>query len=178
MHSALKLWLLLMNCRVGWAVSMAGKGHESKQLKLEGNITIGGLFPMHEDGSSEGKHCGKIKEDKGIQRMEAMLYAVKKINEEKLLLPDLQLGVDILDTCSQDTHALEQSLEFIKTAISTDNANQYECRDRSTPIYKRPNPTVGVIGAASSQVSAMVANMLRLFKVCVCVSVCYKYVYW
>ncbi len=158
----LTLLVLVLAIVHGLSEEMEPPGKIFKRL---GNITIGGLFPLHVDGSSEGKQCGKIKMDQGVQRMEAMLYAVDKINREQILLPGLSLGMHILDTCSQDTHALEQTLEFIKTAISTNNAIQYECQDGTFPMFKKHNPTVAVIGAASSQVSAMVANMLRLFKV-------------
>ena len=33
--------------------------------------------------------------------MEAMLYAVDRINMDPNLLPDIRLGVNILDTCSR-----------------------------------------------------------------------------
>jgi hypothetical protein len=33
--------------------------------------------------------------------MEAMLYAVDRINQDPTLLPDIRLGVNILDTCSR-----------------------------------------------------------------------------
>lgn len=72
----------------------------------------------------------------------------------------------MLDTCSQDTYALEQTLEFVKTSIpSVDTAGVYVCQDGSAPNYHPPKPIMAVIGAANSQVSVMVANMLRLFHV-------------
>jgi hypothetical protein len=36
--------------------------------------------------------------------MEAMLYAVDRINQDPGLLPDIRLGVNILDTCSRQPH--------------------------------------------------------------------------
>ena len=142
----------------------------SRQVLFDGDIMIGGLFPVHEaqpvvwqNRTSAGR-CGNIKADKGVQRMQAMLYTVQRINNNDEILKDLNLGVHILDTCSQDTYALEQTLEFIKSAITT-NANKYECDDGSTPSYQATKPIATVIGAASSQVSVMVASMLRLFKV-------------
>ena len=52
--------------------------------------------------------CGTIKGEKGIQRAEAMLYAIDQINADPTLLPGISLGCHILDTCLRDTYALEQ----------------------------------------------------------------------
>lgn len=43
--------------------------------------------------------------------------------------------------------------------------SEYECENKKQPIYKPHKPVAGVIGAAFSVVSIMVANILRLFKV-------------
>lgn len=56
----------------------------------------------------------KVKEEKGIQRFEAMMYALDIINEDADLLPNVTLGSLILDSCSSDTYALEQSMEFVR----------------------------------------------------------------
>ena len=141
---------------------MAGK---DKAVILQGDITLGGLFPMHEMGIG-GEVCGAIKEEKGIQRMEAMLYALDLINRDNDILPGVTLGCHILDTCLRDTYALEQSLEFIKPYMSSMDGQVYECSDGTPPrmVYQL-KPVAGVIGGSASPVSIMVANMLRLFKV-------------
>ncbi|KRX81127.1 Metabotropic glutamate receptor 3 [Trichinella sp. T6] len=141
------------------------KPNDLKQIKLAGDVMIGGLFPIHEDGSSAGMHCGEIKLEKGIQRMEAMLYAVDQINSDPKLLPGIRLGVYILDTCHQDTHALEQTLELVRETFAADIAKKYTCSDYLNTNQQAPKPIVAVIGAASSQVSAMIANVLRLFHI-------------
>lgn len=138
---------------------------QRKEVTLDGDIILGGLFPMHEKGHG-GVKCGAIKEDKGIQRMESMLYAVKRINNDRYLLPSIKLGVHILDTCLRDTYALEQSLDFIKAHMNTLDVEDYRCEDGKRPKYSPAKPVAGVIGAAASPVSIMVANILRLFKVC------------
>ncbi len=151
----------------------------ARQVRMDGDIILGGLFPIHEANAvtvawrnhSQPSRCGKIKADQGVQRLQAMLYAVDRINKDPSVLGGLTLGVHILDTCSQDTYALEQTLEFIKTAISTNTADQYECEDGSAPFYQSKKPIATVIGAASSQVSVMVASMLTLFKVRLALSV-------
>jgi len=60
-------------------------------IKITGDFIFGGLFPMHDSGD-EVNFCGAIKEDKGIQRLEAMLYTIDMINQDNLLLPNLTIG--------------------------------------------------------------------------------------
>ncbi|XP_047741500.1 uncharacterized protein LOC125179515 [Hyalella azteca] len=96
-----------------------------KKIKIPGDVIFGGLFPMHERGN-EGESCGDIKEEKGIQRLEAMLYALDLINEDEELLPNITLGALILDTCTSDTYALEQSVEFFRSSLSSVRYSQDE----------------------------------------------------
>nr|CDJ81180.1 Extracellular ligand-binding receptor and GPCR domain containing protein [Haemonchus contortus] len=132
-----------------------------RQVTVPGEIVLGGLFPIHEAGRN-GSHCGKIKADQGVQRMVAMLYALEKINQDHTVLPQASLGAQILDTCSVDSYALEQTLEFIKSVMSSGDGAV--CADGSSASYHR-QPVAAVVGAAGSQVSVMVASMLQLFKI-------------
>ncbi|XP_071547188.1 metabotropic glutamate receptor 8-like isoform X2 [Panulirus ornatus] len=157
-----RLLLLLLGVMTLSGMTHAGKSDKVKMVDIPGDVIFGGMFPMHERGINEP--CGSIKEEKGIQRMEAMLYAVDMINQDPGLLPNITIGVLILDTCSSDTYALEQSMEFFKSSINQD-ASDFKCKGGKKPIYIPPKPVVGVIGAASSSVSVMIANILRLFKI-------------
>ena len=93
----------------------AGNKEKEKMVRIDGDVIFGGMFPMHERG--DDTPCGTIKEEKGIQRMEAMLYAIDQINKDPNLLPNITIGALILDTCSSDTYALEQSMEFFRSTI-------------------------------------------------------------
>ncbi|XP_034270530.1 metabotropic glutamate receptor 4 isoform X3 [Pantherophis guttatus] len=161
---------LFMSVCCGWwyqPVSTAkpkGQGHpHMNSIRLDGDITLGGLFPVHGRGS-EGKACGELKKEKGIHRLEAMLFALDRINNDPELLPNITLGARILDTCSRDTHALEQSLTFVQALIEKDST-EVRCVNGGPPIITKPERVVGVIGASGSSVSIMVANILRLFKI-------------
>lgn len=145
------------------SVSEAQQGTQPQSIKIEGDITLGGLFPMHSRGPV-GVPCGEIKREKGIHRLEAMLYALDQINSDPDLLPNITLGARILDTCSRDTYALEQSLTFVQALIQKDNSD-VRCSNGEPPIIPKPERVVGVIGASGSSVSIMVANVLRLFAV-------------
>lgn len=62
--------------------------------------------------------CGAVKEEKGMQRLEAMLYVLDEINSDDDLLPNTTLGALILDSCSSDTYALDQSMEFVRSYMN------------------------------------------------------------
>ncbi|XP_063095115.1 metabotropic glutamate receptor 4 isoform X3 [Cavia porcellus] len=157
---------LLLSFYCPWVPSSLGKpkGHpHMNSIRIDGDITLGGLFPVHGRGA-EGKACGELKKEKGIHRLEAMLFALDRINNDPDLLPNITLGARILDTCSRDTHALEQSLTFVQALIEKDGT-EVRCGGGGPPIITKPERVVGVIGASGSSVSIMVANILRLFKI-------------
>lgn len=112
------------------------------------DIYLGGLFPVH---ANEDNRCGRIL-DLGIQRLEAMVFAVDQINADPSLLPGLKLGFAIRDTCTQENQALEEALTYVATSAL----------QRST---QNETGISGVVGAASSSVSVAVANLLRLFHI-------------
>ncbi|XP_054635541.1 metabotropic glutamate receptor 4-like isoform X1 [Dunckerocampus dactyliophorus] len=159
-------WLSLLACY--FFIALAAKprmpGHTHlNSIRIDGDISLGGLFPVHARGN-DGKACGELKKEKGIHRLEAMLFALDRINNDNELLPNITLGARILDTCSRDTHALEQSLTFVQALIEKDSTD-VKCLSGGPPIITKPERVVGVIGASASSVSIMVANILRLFKI-------------
>ncbi|XP_034441512.1 glutamate receptor, metabotropic 6b isoform X2 [Hippoglossus hippoglossus] len=155
------LWVLLLLGTI--PSSWAQQGAQPQSIKIEGDITLGGLFPVHSRGPA-GVPCGEVKREKGIHRLEAMLYALDQINSDPDLLPNITLGARILDTCSRDTYALEQSLTFVQALIQKDTSD-VRCSNGEPPIIPKPERVVGVIGASGSAVSIMVANVLRLFQI-------------
>ncbi|XP_068228266.1 metabotropic glutamate receptor [Palaemon carinicauda] len=133
-------------------------------VQLEGDLILGGLFPVHEKGDKTP--CSSAVYDRGLQRLEAMLYAVDLINRDPELLPNISLGVHILDTCSRDTYALNQSLEFIRVSLDALDTSGLECSDGQAPRVKyRAKPVRGVVGGSYSSVSLQVANLFRLFHI-------------
>lgn len=133
-------------------------------VQLSGDLMLGGLFPVHEKGDQIP--CSSTVYDRGLQRLEAMLYAVDLINNNTSILPNITLGVHILDTCSKDTYALNQSLEFIRVSLDALDTSMLECSDGRAPRVKyRAKPVRGVVGGSYSSVSLQVANLFRLFHI-------------
>ncbi|XP_070560422.1 metabotropic glutamate receptor 2-like isoform X2 [Ptychodera flava] len=129
---------------------------------LEGDIILGGLVMAHE--RHDDYICGHILEQPGIQALEAILYTVDLINSNETFLPGIKLGVHVLDDCDKDTYGLEQSVDFIRGAISNIGAGEVNCQDDSERSVSYKTIT-GVVGAASSINSIQTANLLKLFKI-------------
>lgn len=166
--SFLPLTLLLLAVDDGSQVRTAAAQSSSaaSSIQLPGDIILGGLFPVHVKG--ERTPCGSAVYNRGIQRLEAMLFAVDKINREGKLLPGIRLGVNVVDTCSRDTYALNRSLEFIRASLNAMDTSGFQCRDGSSPRSRGPQgfgPVFGVVGGSYSSVSIQVANLLRLFRI-------------
>lgn len=80
-------------------------------VSVEGDVLIGALMMVHSRGA-DGKLCGPIMPQGGVQALEVMLYTLREINK-KMNMP-FQIGAHILDDCDTDTYGLEMALDFIK----------------------------------------------------------------
>ena len=134
------------------------------------DFVLGGLIPIHSDEG--GGRCGAVREERGLERMEAMLFAIDKINSDTSLLKDLILGYDIRDTCNSENIGLDESIDLIITGSQLDIESCQSAATMSMGMngkgnvsnFVLPSPTVGLVGAASSQVSVPVASLARLFQ--------------
>ncbi|CAH8439200.1 unnamed protein product [Schistosoma turkestanicum] len=134
--------------------SFQRKYDKNTVASIPGDIILGGLFPVHTSGVTA---CESINPERGIQRVEAMLFTLDEINNNTKLLPGLTLGTTIRDTCSDTNHALEQALKFVQA--STGNSGQLNTmNEHSENLITR-----GVVGSSYSSVTILVANLFRLF---------------
>lgn len=114
---------------------------------VDGDILLGGLFPVHKKSYNTDSPCGLIQSERGIQRLEAMLFAIDEINNRKDILPGITLGARIRDTCSRDTHAVQKSMDFLDLSMGSISCRQSDAK-----------PVVAVIGGSYSSVSIQVGN--------------------
>ena len=77
----LGILLMLVGSFATGEIMKPGKG-----VYLSGDVILGGLFPVHENSKDKEISCGHKTYSRGIQRLEAMLYAVDKINADDTLL--------------------------------------------------------------------------------------------
>ncbi|KAH6946611.1 hypothetical protein HPB50_014202 [Hyalomma asiaticum] len=137
------------------------QGSQPARVEIPGDIIIAGLFPVHH--RSGHTDCGAINGQRGIQRLEAMLFALDRINQDPSLLNGISLGATILDSCSSGEHALKQTLQFFGPLANTES---FECADGSAPSLNKDSKKItGLIGGSYSEVSQKVASLLRLFHV-------------
>uniref|UniRef100_A0A8C5I438 Metabotropic glutamate receptor 1 n=1 Tax=Gouania willdenowi TaxID=441366 RepID=A0A8C5I438_GOUWI len=141
--------------------------------RMDGDVIIGALFSVHHQPSAEKvaeRKCGDVREQYGIQRVEAMFHTLDRINADPHLLPNISLGSEIRDSCWHSSVALEQSIEFIRDSlisIRDDKDGSKWCID-GTPSNQPPpskKPIAGVIGPGSSSVAIQVQNLLQLFNI-------------
>ncbi|XP_032238524.2 metabotropic glutamate receptor 3 isoform X2 [Nematostella vectensis] len=130
-------------------ITNQANGKEDKNLLMKGDILLGGLVPVH--SKNVDLQCGELQERLGIQRLEALLYALDKINAaNSTLLNGITLGLQLYDTCSSETMALDKSLNFIYSQLKSESTS---------------SRVVGIIGAAYSSVSIQIARLSRLFEI-------------
>ncbi|XP_016117443.1 taste receptor type 1 member 1-like [Sinocyclocheilus grahami] len=79
----------------------------ASDFSLEGDYLLGGLFPLHEIEkettlfSAETTECFRhISSKSGYHMLQVMRFAVEEINNSTTLLPNVSLGYDIFDHCS------------------------------------------------------------------------------
>ena len=121
-----------------------------------GDISIGGLFPVHVRGCSDSKFRSDL-----MSLAEAMVFAIEEINKDSTLLPNISLGYDISDTCLENRLAMESTLDYVnvhKFATSIDKDNE-TC---SQLPAGQLSPVVAVVGTGNSGSSIRVSSLLEV----------------
>uniref|UniRef100_I3IW00 G-protein coupled receptor family C group 6 member A n=1 Tax=Oreochromis niloticus TaxID=8128 RepID=I3IW00_ORENI len=124
-----------------------------EQATAEGDIIIGGLFPIHEsvnvtvnyDGS-ENQICDRFSTANLVQSL-IMVQALEEINQ-KQELGNLTLGYLILDSCGDVTTALRKIPSFMKGNCNTS--------------AQQSSPVLAVIGGYYSEIAIAVTRLLNL----------------
>jgi hypothetical protein len=138
----------------------------SSNIFSQGDILLGGFFPIHQPPSNEfeSMQCTAIKRERGIQRLEAMLFALDVVNRRSshlmsriLAQTNIRFGALIYDSCDYESYAIERALNMLLPSID-------HCL-LSTTKQNRSGTIAGVIGSASSIVSMAIADILRLAEV-------------
>uniref|UniRef100_A0A668VHM9 G-protein coupled receptors family 3 profile domain-containing protein n=1 Tax=Oreochromis aureus TaxID=47969 RepID=A0A668VHM9_OREAU len=130
-------------------------GSEPLALHSEGDIVIGGFFPLHYvapkpqqsyNNEPQIPPCSGFHE-RPFRWMMTMVFAVEEINSNSSLLPGVKLGYRIMDSCNH----IHNSLQALYSLQS------------STCLYYSPVPAV--IGLASSSPTRAVAQTLAPFNI-------------
>ena len=132
-----------------FSLFVVGEEHQNS-LHIDGDIILGGLFPVHRRSGTTENACGEIDRHPGYQYLASMLFALEEINKDHSLLPGVTLGAKIYDTCRSETIGSNGAKEIIKYTLREENGTA---------------PLSGVIGPFRSDVSVAVANLLRVFSI-------------
>lgn len=124
-----------------------------------GDVVIAGLIPVH-----AGPNL--TLNEPGIMWAEAMMFAIREINDNRTLLPNLRLGFDIRDSCNRVDLALSATLDFMLAPnekerssyrVRKDNSNGSSCLCNTNRTNSQL--VIAVVGGASSSISAAVSPL-------------------
>ncbi|KFW86678.1 Metabotropic glutamate receptor 1 [Manacus vitellinus] len=170
---ALLLEMDVLPRSAGRKVLLSAASSQRSVARMDGDVIIGALFSVHHQPPAEKvpeRKCGEIREQYGIQRVEAMFHTLDKINADPVLLPNITLGSEIRDSCWHSSVALEQSIEFIRDSLISirddkDGGTRCISESQPQPQTRVKKPIAGVIGPGSSSVAIQVQNLLQLFDI-------------
>ena len=100
------------------------------------DFIIGGLFPVY-----DCTHSGRD----DLEMLEAMLFAIDRINNDMSLLSNLSIGYDVRDSCNDEIIGLTEALDF---------SLQYD--SIIAPVF------LGIVGPAYISVTHSVATLLSI----------------
>uniref|UniRef100_A0AAV2JDI8 Metabotropic glutamate receptor 5 n=1 Tax=Knipowitschia caucasica TaxID=637954 RepID=A0AAV2JDI8_KNICA len=153
------------------AVSAQSNAQRRVLAHMPGDVIIGALFSVHHQPPADKVHerkCGAVREQYGIQRVEAMMHTLDRINADPYILPNISLGCEIRDSCWHSAVALEQSIEFIRDTLVSNEEEESAGRctaESGSLLVQGKKPIVGLIGPGSSSVAIQVQNLLQLFNI-------------
>ena len=111
------------------------------------DVILGGLAPVHNSVEDNGNNvkCHHSFREHAMPRVEAMLFAIDRINNDSNVLKNVKLGIRILDTCGIPSVGTDSAKKFI----------DLQCENRVSKSY-----VAGVIGPMYSTVTIDVAKFL------------------
>lgn len=115
--------------------------NKRKKVIVPGDLMIGALLPVHEQPNDAERTCGTIRDQYGVQRVEALLYLLDKFNNKSVMniLPGVKLGLEIRDDCWDASIALEETIDFIKDTISSPVVNETDDDDNDSITSSKQN---------------------------------------
>ncbi|KAL7870261.1 hypothetical protein SRHO_G00077580 [Serrasalmus rhombeus] len=147
-------------CSLGLSCALQSRAI-SGSLYKEGDVIIGGLFPVHFEGPEpdhkftqrvQAGHCQSA-DLRSFRWLQTMIFTVEEINRDPALLPNLTLGYLAADTCLTERSTLSAALSLVTG--QEEIVSWEQCTEA---------PTVPVIiGDARSSASIVVAETLGVF---------------
>ncbi|XP_055947407.1 uncharacterized protein LOC129980931 isoform X2 [Argiope bruennichi] len=107
------------------------------------------------DSSSNPLTCGSTVTTSGLQTLEAFLWALDQINSNPQILPGINLGAIIFDTCSSKEKAARDVANFFSSSLSS-----------TAPMHKLPsvNQILGLVATQTDNVIQPIIDVAMPFK--------------
>ncbi|XP_058870470.1 extracellular calcium-sensing receptor-like [Acipenser ruthenus] len=140
-------------CRLG---SLRREG-----VVVEGDVIIGGTFGVHENKmfpeinytqQPQRAQCQSFS-FRNYRWLHAMIFAIKQINENPELLPNISLGYGLYDSCDVIPRGLEGAMWLVSG--QDELVPNYRCHDTA--------PLAAIVGDSASSVSIPMARLLGLY---------------
>ena len=149
--------LLLLCVTISFCVGVS----REDRYHQPGDITLGGLFMLHY--TTEDGKCGEFFPI-GLGHVEAMIFAVDKINKNPDLLPNITLGYDIRDYCESAPKSMEHTYDFVRrNEIAAEfQTASCPCADKENITKDEPTSIAAVIGPADSGSAVLVASLFQV----------------
>ncbi|XP_062992923.1 vomeronasal type-2 receptor 26-like [Elgaria multicarinata webbii] len=145
------------NCRVRDPNPPLHKYHQSGDFII-GGIATYGLFVSSPTAFTEEPHQASSEElvvlPKHYQHILAFVFAIKEINENPQILPNVTLGFHIYDSCDNARKTYHATMLLLTTLENV--VPNYVCDIQ--------NRLTAVIGGLDSEISLFVANILDTYK--------------
>ena len=138
-----------------WGDSNLGKLPSHVYLR-QGDISLGGLMLAH-DFSPTDFCTDRVTQYQMIQFMFSEVWALNKVNSDPTILPNITLGLALVDSCYNGVVALGQALRF-----AAPHGELGQC------VIKGLDPlphVVGMVGPVTSASAIAASNVMSLFKI-------------
>ncbi|XP_029186444.2 extracellular calcium-sensing receptor-like [Acropora millepora] len=176
MVPSVKLLLLMVSFTVKASESV--RRGEVDRIFKPGDAIIGGLLPLHRRSSKNGCENAFLP---GINRVEAVLYAVDQINKDNNILTNISLGYDIRDYCMDRAKAMQHTHDFSthlhllmpegggstykSNFVTSCNGTCDACVQCKTSNVDATKPVAAIVGPYGSRFSLQVAGLLQVVNI-------------
>ena len=117
----------------------------------EGDIMLGGLFSVLKSPDNPGSRCGEL-HLRELGRMQAMIFAIERINNDTSLLSNISLGYDIRDYCGN----LSKAARLVYKLLTVDTCVNV-CQNAT-----RKKAIISLIGPYESSTALFIGGILRM----------------